>query len=206
LTATIGVDDADALHAFEAALTKAFEPGVVFAVVRHNGVTVLLRGPIARAAERAEDAIRMSSGQRASTAAVGIGLPVHGVQQLGRAHEQAMTALGLATPERPVVALADMPVTDYLIASADRVAHSMVPDSVRALAQSGRTSDVALVQTLRAYISSGLNVQQTAASLPAHPNTVHDRLRRLAAKTGYSLHDAEQLLRLSVELRLAQRR
>lgn len=117
--------------------------------------------------------------------------------------EQAAIALGLATETRPVVALADVPVTDYLIASADRVARSMIPEPVRALAQSRRASDEALVHTLHVYLMTGLNVQQAAVMLPAHPNTVHNRLRRLAERTGYSTSDAEQLLRLSIELRLA---
>ena len=56
------------------------------------------------------------------------------------------------------------------------------------------------MQTLHVYLMTGLNVQQAAAiGFPAHPNTVHHRLRRLAEKTGYSTHDAEQLLRLSIQ-------
>jgi len=77
-----------------------------------------------------------------------------------------------------------------------------VPSAVRALALSTKKTDVALVKTFDAYLASGLNVQQTAATLPAHPNTVHDRLRRLTERTGYDLRDVEQLMRLATELRL----
>ncbi len=203
LTATIGaVEDPHALQALEDAIVKVFETDLVLAVVRHHGVTALLTGDGAHAADRAEAAIRLSADQGATATAFGIGLPARSPLELGRAHEQATIALGMATETRPVVALADVPVTDYLIANADRVARSMIPEPVRALAQSNRASDRALVHTLYTYLMAGLNVQQAAAMLPAHPNTVHHRLRRLAERTGYDTHDAEQLLRLSIELRL----
>lgn len=203
LTATVGaVEDPHALQALEDAVTHAFATDLVLAVVRHRGVTALLRGDGEHAAERAEAAIPLSADQGATAAAFGIGLPARSLAELGRAHEQAAIALGLATETRPVVALADVSVTDYLIASADHVARSMIPEGVRALAQSKRASDMALVHTLQVYLTAGLNVQQAATMLPAHPNTVHHRLRRLAERTGYDTHDAEQLLRLSIELQL----
>lgn len=200
ISATIGAgEDMHGLQALEEALTKAFERDLVLMVVRQRGLTALVRGRGERSGERATQALRSAT----TTAAVGIGLPVQGLKGLGPAHEQARIALRMVSASRPVVTLADTPVLDYLLAGADSVAQSMVSDSVRALAWSKRPADRALVHTLELYLRSGLNVAQTAAQLPAHPNTVHHRLRRLAEKTGCSTHDADQLLQLSIELRLA---
>jgi hypothetical protein len=196
-------DDPTALQALEEAVIEVFQKDCVLAVIRHHTLTALLRGTGEGAVERAEEAIRLSLGELPGQASVGIGLPTEGLGELARAREQAMVALGLTSNEQPAVGLAGMPASDYLVATADAVARSMVPDDVRALARSNNPSDLALVQTLRVYLSSGLNVQRTAKLLPAHPNTVHDRLRRLAAKTGCNVRDAEQLVRLSIELRLA---
>ena len=82
------------------------------------------------------------------------------------------------------------------------IARSLVPAAVRTLALSDKVADRMLVQTFGVYLANGLNVRQTAVALPAHPNTVHGRLRRLAQQTGYDLRDVKQLMRLATELRL----
>jgi DNA-binding PucR family transcriptional regulator len=81
-----------------------------------------------------------------------------------------------------------------------------VPPAVRTLALSNKVTDKTLVHTLGVYLANGLNVRQTAVALPAHPNTVHGRLRRLARQTGYDLRDVKQLMRLATELRLGAAR
>lgn len=195
-------EDPTALQALEEAVIEVFQADLVLAVIRHHGLTALLRGHGEGAVERAEEAVRLSLEEVAGAAAIGVGLPTKGLGELTRAHDQAMVALSLTDRSLPVVALAGMPAMDYLIATADGVARSMVPHRVRALAESRHPSDLALMHTLQVYLACGLNVQQTAAMLPAHRNTVQDRLRRLGEKTGYNVHDAQQLVRLSIELSL----
>jgi DNA-binding PucR family transcriptional regulator len=92
---------------------------------------------------------------------------------------------------------------NYLVAAADEVARALVPSEVARLASSSRPTDEVLIATFKVYVENGLNVQRTALALPAHPNTVHSRLKRLAERTGYDLRDQQDILRLTVDLQLA---
>ncbi len=195
-------DDRYALQTLAEEIAAAFARWAVLVVIRHHTVTALLRGNGATALDCAKQVIRRYGDLPGPSPRIGISLPAADLGGLGRAHEQADSALRLASQVTPIIALGQMPALDYLVAGADHVARSLVPSAVRALALSTKKTDVALVKTFDAYLASGLNVQQTAATLPAHPNTVHDRLRRLTERTGYDLRDVEQLMRLATELRL----
>lgn len=195
-------DDRYALQMLAEEIAAAFAPWTVLVVIRHHTVTALLRGDGAAALCCATRVVERYGEAQGPSPSIGISLPAEDLGGLGRAHEQAESALRLASPAAPIIALGRMPALDYLVAGADHVARSLVPCAVRALALSTKRTDMALVNTFDVYLASGLNVQQAAAALPAHPNTVHDRLRRLAERTGYDLRDVEQLMRLAVELRL----
>jgi len=203
LTATTRPSDNQyALHVLAEEIASAFAPWIVLVVIRHHTVTALLRGDGTGAVDCAKQVLGRYGDGRGPSPQIGISLPAADIGELGRAHEQADSALRLTSQATPIIALGQMPALDYLVAGADHIAHSLVPVAVRALALSTRTTDRALVQTFDIYLASGLNVQQTAAALPAHPNTVHGRLRRLAERTGYDLRNVEQLMRLATELRL----
>lgn len=195
-------EDRYALQMLAEEIASAFAGWAVLVVIRHHTVTALLRGDGTGALDCARRVVGRYGGAPSPSPLIGISLPAEDLGGLGRAHEQAESALRLASQATPIIALGRMPALDYLVAGADHVARSLVPCAVRALALSTKRTDMALVNTLDVYLASGLNVKQTAAALPAHPNTVHDRLRRLAERTGYDLRDVEQLMRLAVELRL----
>lgn len=195
-------DDRYALQMLAEEIASAFARWVVLVVIRHHTVTALLRGDGTAALRCATHVLGRYGEAQGPSPLIGISLPAEDLGGLGRAHEQAESALRLASQATPIIALGRMPALDYLVVGADHVARSLVPCAVRALALSTKRTDMALVKTFDVYLASGLNVQQTAAALPAHPNTVHDRLRRLAERTGYDLRDVEQLMRLAVELRL----
>ncbi len=194
--------DRYALQMLAEEIASVFATWAVLVVIRHHTVTALLRGGGTCALDCARRVVGRYGGAASPSPLIGISLPAEDLGGLGRAHEQAESALRLASQATPIIALGRMPALDYLVAGADHVARSLVPCAVRALALSSKRTDMALVNTFDVYLASGLNVQQTAAALPAHPNTVHDRLRRLAERTGYDLRDVEQLMRLAVELRL----
>ncbi len=194
--------DQHALRALAEEIAATFAPWAALVAIRHDTVTALVCGGGATAVACAEQLIerrRLGSGP---SPRMGISLPADDLVGLGAAHEQAESALRLSSQAAPIVALGRMPALDYLLAGADHIARSLVPAAVRKLALSDRVADRTLVHTFGVYLANGLNVRQTAVALPAHPNTVHDRLRRLAQQTGYDLRDVEQLMRLAAELRL----
>ena len=60
-----------------------------------------------------------------------------------------------------------------------------------------------LIQTLRAYFETGYNVTRSAQRLCVHPNTVVYRLRRIKDLTGRDPNDPDDLLLLTLGLKLA---
>jgi DNA-binding PucR family transcriptional regulator len=64
-----------------------------------------------------------------------------------------------------------------------------------------REKDVALAETLRAYLDSFGDVAAAAQWLHVHPNTVRYRVRRIEESLGSSLADPDVRLLLSLSLR-----
>jgi DNA-binding PucR family transcriptional regulator len=60
-----------------------------------------------------------------------------------------------------------------------------------------------VLETVRAVLASGGNLEATARSLFVHPNTVRYRLRRAADLTGFSATDPRGAWTLQVALALA---
>ncbi|MGD0454690.1 MAG: helix-turn-helix domain-containing protein [Solirubrobacteraceae bacterium] len=195
-------EDQNALRALAEEIGATFSPWAALVAIRHDTVTALVRVDGANAVMCAGQLVERSRHRPGPVPHVGISLPAVDLVGIGAALEQAESALRLTSEARPLIALAQMPALDYLVVGADHVARSLVPPAVRALARSSKVADRTLVHTLGVYLASGLNVRQTAVALPAHPNTVHGRLLRLAQRTGYDLRDVEQLMRLATELRL----
>jgi len=65
--------------------------------------------------------------------------------------------------------------------------------------QSHRASD-ALIPTLRCYLANGRSTSRAAKVLEVHPNTVNNRLERIAQLTNGSLDDTDHLLDLRLAL------
>ena len=203
LAATVSPsEDRDGLRVLAEEIALVFGSAAVLVVIRHGVVTGLVRVDSSDVVDAARQVVERYLLRRSAGAQIGISLETNDLADLGRANAQADSALRLTSSTRPVIALGQMPALEYLVAGADQIASSLVPASVRSLALSTRDVDAALIRTFEVYLASGLNVRHTAAALPAHPNTVHDRLRRLAARTGYDLRDVEQVMHLAIELRL----
>jgi DNA-binding PucR family transcriptional regulator len=131
----------------------------------------------------------------------GIGLPAAALAGVSRSHEEAQRALLHTDPERPVRALADVPLFDDLLAGADAMVRSRLPTWVATL----RTEDASgeLLATLRALLDAGNSAAKAAKVLGVHVNTVRYRMQRLATITGSDLGDFRQLADVVVALRLA---
>jgi len=190
------------LQALADDIARTFARDALLVVVRHDTITALVRGSSTGDALRAREIVARRAADPGPSVRIGVGLATDDLAGLSRSHEEAGSALRLTSTERPVLVLGEMPALDYLLASADDTARRLVPAAVRQLAVSGNATDAALVRTFDVYVLCGLNVQRTAAALPAHANTVHDRLRRLTERTGYDLRNVEHVMRLATELRL----
>lgn len=105
-----------------------------------------------------------------------------------------------------VVALTEASLLDYLVARADGTAARMVAQGARLLAEADGRAGGALVETLVAYVESGLNVEAAARRLVVHANTVHYRLRKIASITGRDVRDVREVLDLALGVRVLRQR
>jgi hypothetical protein len=181
-------------------IARLFAGDAPLVVIRQETATALVRGDDLSTLDRARRLADVFVGTERIRVGVSLTSPILG---LGEAYTQAERALQVAGDAEPVVALGGMASINYLVAAADDVARALVPSEVARLASSARPTDEVLISTFKVYVENGLNVQRTAMALPAHPNTVHSRLKRLAQRTGYDLRDQRDILRLVVDLQLA---
>jgi sugar diacid utilization regulator len=117
------------------------------------------------------------------------------------AREAVEIAAGTGIHGRAVV-LDDVLVDHMLRASPH--ARRILEETLRPLEKYDRTRRAELVQTLRAYLSAGTNLTQTARLLTVHPNTVVYRLRRIRELTGRDPHSMDDLQILFLALKLSE--
>jgi DNA-binding PucR family transcriptional regulator len=117
------------------------------------------------------------------------------------AREAVEIAAGTGIRGRAVV-LDDVLVDHMLRASPH--ARRILEETLRPLVEYDRTRRAELVQTLRAYLSSGTNLTRSARLLTVHPNTVVYRLRRIRELSGRDPHAMEDLQILFLALKLSE--
>jgi DNA-binding PucR family transcriptional regulator len=127
------------------------------------------------------------------------------VDGLSRAGESAAAALaGLraapAWPDAPRPVAADALLAERALAG-DPVARAALQDRIAVPLQSAGGE---VLETVRAVLSSGGNLEASARALFVHPNTVRYRLKRAAELTGLSANDPRGGWTLQVALALAQ--
>jgi sugar diacid utilization regulator len=154
------------------------DPAAAFVVVRHDEVVTLI--PAGRPSpEQARKALQRAAVHLGRAHGIqllaGVSTSCEGLGEVERGHREAHLALRHATGgARSAVALDDVGLLAHLTATADPSSRRLVPAPVRQLA-----GERALVETLRAYAASDLNVAAAARALDVHPNTVHYRLGRV---------------------------
>jgi DNA-binding PucR family transcriptional regulator len=124
----------------------------------------------------------------AGTAAVGLSPVERDPGALGRALAAAELALVLG--ERTGVSHADLLAGSWRVllrlAVNDRTELEALVDSALGPAvEHDRTSPAGLIETLRAYLDHGANMNATAAAIYAHRHTIAYRLERVRALTGH---------------------
>lgn len=85
-------------------------------------------------------------------------------------------------------------------------AQRILKETLQPLVNYDASRKAALIDTLRAYVGAHLNITKSAATLFVNPNTVVYRLRRIKEVCGRDPHDPDDLLVLSLALKLADLR
>lgn len=176
-------DDRALVHAADSIASSVGARALV--VVRQDEVAAVIplggRSPsaigvaldVARLASEREHGIRMR---------IGISGLCRGLADVGHRYLEAHQALNRAGPSKPIVSLSELSPFEHLVASVDRSTRNTIAGEASPLIESG---NAALLETLRVYLASDLDVTRAAESLYVHPNTVRYRLRRIGELTGY---------------------
>jgi hypothetical protein len=128
---------------------------------------------------------------------VGVSNDVPSTSQIPRAYKEARLALEIADVSRRVVQFSEIPVRELLLHLAGETFHRTLPSWAGSLIEADEKSRGILVETLRAYADSDMNVLRSAEQLAVHPNTIYARLARIKETTGLdarSFHALNELL------------
>jgi hypothetical protein len=175
----------------ERVVMRALAREGAFVVARHGeviGIAPLEPADLRAALLRAAAFLKRT---HSVTLRAGVSTPCGSLGELGRGYVEARRALGHAAP---VALLEDIPLFDYLAATADETAHLLLPPGIDKLSP--------LAETLRAYADCDLNVARAAELLNVHANTVHYRLRRVQELTGRDPRRFSELVELTTALRI----
>lgn len=194
----IGVQSAiRAAHSQLGALTKVFLVGARESeVVCVCGLDTSDDG---REIEAACD--RLADPERGWT--VGIGRIAEGLDGVRRSYGEAREAADLGRPMAELaraIRFADV-LLDRILRAAGH-SDALLEETVRPLLDYDNRKGADLLTTLRAYVAANFNLTKAAAALSVNPNTVVYRLRRIHTLTHRDPMKADDLMLLSLGLRL----
>jgi sugar diacid utilization regulator len=147
---------------------------------------------IARVSAEREHGIRML---------IGVSGVCRGLAEVGGRYLEAHQALRRSNTDRPVVSLSELSPFEHLVASVDRSTRRSIAMEAAPLTENDTG---ALMETLRTYLDSDLDVSRTAEALYVHPNTVRYRLRRISDLTGLDTQRFSGLVELLTIARLSE--
>jgi DNA-binding PucR family transcriptional regulator len=128
-----------------------------------------------------------------------------GLPAIATAYEEALDAVEIAaaTDIRGRAVVLEEVLVEHMLRSSPH-ADRILADALQPLAEYDRTHQSELVATLRTYVEERLNLTRSAEILRVHPNTVVYRLRRIRELSGRDPRDADDLLVLSLALKLSE--
>ncbi len=131
-----------------------------------------------------------------------VGPVVEGLSHAGESAAAALAGLRAAPawPEAPRPVAADALLAERALAG-DPLARSALQEQVATRLQAAGGE---VLETVRAVLASGGNLEASARAIFVHPNTVRYRLKRAAEITGLSATDPRGSWTLQVALALAQ--
>jgi GAF domain-containing protein len=194
------------------------QPHVVLAAVRidealERALVTLARGALldrrdqtlralvpvsANGAGALADQLRRIHAEVGGDAAIGVSSVCVGATALGQGFEEARHALlGAAVRRRDngVLAYEELGPYKYLLRIAlDPSDRDSTIDAVAKLAEYDRERGASLLATLEEFLSRRGNISATSDALFVHPNTLRQRLRRIADLTGIDLRRDDWLM------------
>jgi hypothetical protein len=140
--------------------------------------------------------------------AIGASAVRHGQDAIPVGYEQACVAReSVAERGGGALTIAVLDPLDYLfVRGADDTAWELVDPAIRSFVETDLEQSGLLIDTLMAYLESGLNARQAAKRLFVHPNTAHYRLAKIEDLTGRDLRNLADLQAVAIAVRLARRR
>lgn len=198
-----------ALDRIVAAIRSQLRPsaGTLLAGMRRRDVVALY--PVADAGQIA--AVKRDCEALAGSLAIDVSLGMSGwhagLHAIATAYDEAVDAVEIAaaTGTRGRAVVLEEVLIEHMLRSSPH-ADRILADALEPLVEYDRVHHAALVETLRAYVETRLNLTRSAEILHVHPNTVVYRLRRIFELSGLSPGDADDLLVLSLGLKLTDLR
>ncbi|GAB3500934.1 PucR family transcriptional regulator [Amycolatopsis cihanbeyliensis] len=133
-------------------------------------------------------------------ARVGVSPDVHGLGEVGTAHDLALLALRTLPPGEAGLAVLDERLPEALVARSPELADRLVEVVLGPLLRLPAAECAVLLETLTAWLETNRSAAATAARLYCHRNTVLNRLRRLESLLGHAPHEYRGGLALSLAL------
>jgi GAF domain-containing protein len=144
------------------------------------------------------DALRHLHAESGSTASVGVSSVCTGAAALKHGFEEARHALigaSVLRREPGILSYEELGPYKYLLRIAlDSTGRDSTIDAVVALAQYDAERGASLLPTLEEYLRRHGNISSTSEALYVHPNTLRQRLRRIADLTGLDLRRDDWLM------------
>ncbi|GLY70607.1 PucR family transcriptional regulator [Amycolatopsis taiwanensis] len=134
---------------------------------------------------------------------VGIGRIAEGLDGVRRAYSEAREAADLGNPAAEparAIRFADV-LLDRILRAAGH-SDALLEETVRPLLDYDNRKGADMLTTLRAYVAANFNLTKAAAALSVNPNTVVYRLRRIHTLTHRDPMKVDDLMLLSLGLRL----
>lgn len=137
---------------------------------------------------------------------VGVSARVDGLALVPLGYAEASSALKLATPTKPLVALDQASLVDYLHTFINESAARILPPWASKLDQENRASNGQTGATLAVFAQASLHVKDAARILGVHPNTIYFRLNRVHKLTTVNPRSFSGLCEVLLVLRICEAR
>jgi GAF domain-containing protein len=164
---------------------------------REDSLRALLRVP-AGGVDRVVDAVRRVHGQLTEPVAIGLSSPCVGAPSFAAGFEEAREAAlgtGVLRREPAVMRYEELGAYKYLLRIAlEGGVRDATVEAVSRVAEYDRQRGSSLLPTLEEFLRRRGSISATSEALYVHPNTLRQRLRRIAELSGLDLREEDWLL------------
>lgn len=172
----------------------------------HGRVVILYPAEVRQLLDRVkQQSARLADALRSARYCIGIGGWHEGIQGVANSYAEAVEAFDIAARMNTVgraIAFDDV-IVGHVLRSSPK-SRRLLEDTLKPLKEYDRVHSSNLVATLQEYVHSGFNLTKAASTLCVHPNTVVYRLKRIKELTGRDPTNSDQLLLLSLGIKVAE--